>query len=162
MTLNSHGQCHECNHSAPSQIPLPSKPANPPSTQFEQIFADLFEFGGHHYLVDGDCLSRWSEIFSTPSGSSTQGPVSQIILCSFSDPEEISSDGNPEFTACTATKFLQRWGVRHHMSSAYHPQSYGRAEVAVKNAKRLLRSNMGPTGTLNNNRLLHAPTAKYS
>ena len=53
-------------------------------------------------------------------------------------------------------EFLRRWGVKHRVSSAYHPQSNGRAEVAVKTAKRLLRSNVGPSGALDSDRLLRA------
>ena len=37
-----------------------------------------------------------------------------------------------------------------------HPQSNGRAEVAVKSAKRLLRSNTDSSGTLDNDRFLRA------
>ena len=53
-------------------------------------------------------------------------------------------------------QFMRRWGVRHRVSSAYFPRSNGRAEVAVKSAKRLLRSNVGPGGSLNNDRFLKA------
>ena len=153
--------CRECNRNAPSQAPLPSEPAIPPSTPFEQIFADFFEFGGHHYLVVGDRLSGWSEIFSTPSGSSLSG-ARGLISClrsffsTFGVPEELASDGGPEFKADATAEFLHRWGVKHRLSSAYHPQSNGRAEVAVKSAKRLLRCNVGPTGSLDNDRLLRA------
>ena len=39
------------------------------------------------------------------------------------------------------------------MSSAYFPQSNGRAELGVKTSKRLLRSNTGPTGCLDHDRV---------
>ena len=42
------------------------------------------------------------------------------------------------------------------MSSAYHPQSNGRAEVAVKATKRLMQANLGPTGALDSDRFLRA------
>ena len=153
-------QCRDCNRNAPSQGPTPSEPADPPSTPFEQVFADFFEFSGQHYLVVGDRLSGWSEIFATPSGTSHSG-ARGLIAClrsffsTFGVPEELSSDGGPEFTASATREFLQRWGVRHRLS-AYFPQSNGRAQVAVKCAKRLLRSNIGPTGTLDNDNLLRA------
>ena len=39
-------------------------------------------------------------------------------------------------------------GVTHRLSSAHFPQSNGRAEVAVKSAKRLLRDHCTPSGRL--------------
>ena len=45
-------------------------------------------------------------------------------------------------------EFLRTWGVEHRLSSAYHPQSNGRAEVTVKAMKRLLRSNVDQNGKL--------------
>ena len=42
------------------------------------------------------------------------------------------------------------------MSSAYFPQSNGRAEVAVKAAKRLLMANVSPSGDLNHDSFLRA------
>ena len=74
----------------------------------------------------------------------------------FGVPEELSSDGGPEFTAGITTDSLKKWGVQPRISSAYNPQSNGRAEVAVKTAKRLLRNNVGPTGSLDNDKLLRA------
>ena len=59
------------------------------------------------------------------------------------------SDGGLEFVAEETNDFFRRWGVRHKLSSAYFPQSNGRAEVAVKSTKRLLENNIGPGGDLN-------------
>ena len=46
--------------------------------------------------------------------------------------------------------------MKHRGSSNYNPQSNGRAEVAVKKAKRLLTSNTGPNGSLDNDKFLRA------
>ena len=153
--------CDTCNKNAPSQASTPSTPANPPSTPFEEVFADFFDFGGHHYLVVGDRLSGWVEIFSTPTGTSKAGALGLIaclrsFFATFGVPQELASDGGPEFTADATSDFLTRWGVIHRISAAHHPQSNGRAEVAVKTAKRLMRSNVTPTGALDNDRLLRA------
>ena len=154
-------RCRECNRNAPSQASTPSEPATPPLTPFEQIFADFFEFAGHHYLIAGERLSGWSEIFSTPSGTAWSGAKGLIgclrsMFATFGVPDQLSSDGGPEFMAGATKEFLKRWNVDHRISSAYHPQSNGRAEVAVKTAKRLLRSNIGPNGSLDNDKLLRA------
>ena len=110
-------RCRECNRNAPSQAPLPSEPAVPPLTPFEQIFADFFEFGGHHYLVAGDRLSGWCEIFSTPSGSASSGARGLIkclrsLFSVFGVPIELSSDGGPEFMASHTQDFFKRWGIQ--------------------------------------------------
>ena len=71
-------------------------------------------------------------------------------------PEEISSDGGPKFTAFVTKDFMRKWDIKHRVSSAYFPQSNGRAEVAVKVAERLLMSYISPNGHLNNDSFLRA------
>ena len=153
--------CMVCVKNAPSQPPVPTSPASPPATPFEQTFADFFECFGQHYLVIGDRLSGWSDVFQSPKGTPQAGSEG-LITClrnffsRFGVPDELASDGGPEFIASSTQDFLKRWGVGHRVSSAYHPQSNGRAEVAVKSAKRLLRSNTGSSGTLDTDRFLRA------
>lgn len=60
-------RCSDCNRNAPSQEATPPLPSSPPSTPFEAVFADFFDHGGHHYLVVGDRLSGWVEVFSSTS-----------------------------------------------------------------------------------------------
>ena len=154
-------ECYVCNKNAPTQAAQPTEYRNPPSAPFEQVFADFFLFAGHHYLVIGDRLSGWSEIYSAPSGTAYAG-AKGLVQClrlffrTFGVPDEIASDGGPEFTADTTKRFLEQWDVCHRLSSAYYPQSNGRAEVAVKSAKRLLRTNVGPNGSLNTDKFLRA------
>jgi len=80
----------------------------------------------------------------------------RTFFATFGVPEELSSDGGPEFKASHTEDFLRLWLVRHRVSSVGFPQSNGRAEVAVKTAKRLLMSNTGPTGSLDHDRFLRA------
>ena len=151
--------CANCCRNAPSQPSLPAAAPEIPSTPFESVFADFFEASGHHYLVAGDRLSGWVEVYSSPSGSSRSGSAGLIahmrtMFATFGVPVKLSSDGGPEFSATATTDFLSRWGVYHRESAAYNPKSNGRAEVAVKTAKRLLLSCIGPSGSLNNDKFL--------
>ena len=154
-------QCYHCNRIAPSQAPLPIKPASIPLTPFEQVFADFFHFSGYSFLVIGDRLSRWSEVFSTPTGTTNAGARGLIkclrqMFATFGVPVQLSSDGGPEFSASQTKEFLSTWDVEHRISSAYHAMSNGRAEVAVKTTKRLLMSNVDSGGSINNDNFLRA------
>ena len=153
--------CADCNRNAPSQAATPPLPSQPPSTLFEAVFADFFDYGGRHYLVVGDRLSGWTEVLSSTAGTPIGGSAGLVrhlrsFFSTFGVPQELSSDGGPEFTAGQTEEFLQLWGVKHRISSVSFPQSNGRAEVAVKTAKRLLQSNTGPTGSLDHDRFLRA------
>jgi len=153
--------CTDCNRNAPSQAATPPLPSQPPSTPFEAVFADFFDYGGRHYLVAGDRLSGWVEVLSSTAGTSLGGSAGLVrhlrsFFSTFGVPQELSSDGGPEFKARYTEDFLQLWGVKHRISSVSFPQSNGRAEVAVKTAKRLLMSNTGPTGSLDHDRFLCA------
>ena len=155
-------ECDDCNRNAPSQATLPSEPSNPPSLPFQQIVADFYDFGGFHYLVAADRLSGFSEAFLTPTGTSHAG-ARGLVAClrkwfeAFGVPEQISSDGGTEFTSEYTQAFFSKWGVEHRISSAYHPQSNGRAEVAVKTVKRLMHNNTNTaSGSLDTDRFLRA------
>ena len=109
----------------------------------------------------GDRLSGWTEIVQVRKNSASSGAKGlcealRKIFATFGVPEEISSDGGPEFVATEATDFYSRWGLKHRLSSAYFPQSNGRAEVAVKITKRLLEDNMTEDGTLNTDKMVRA------
>uniref|UniRef100_A0A1A8MJ20 Integrase catalytic domain-containing protein n=1 Tax=Nothobranchius pienaari TaxID=704102 RepID=A0A1A8MJ20_9TELE len=98
---------------------------------------------------------------NSPAGTNLGGSIGLIhhlsaFFATFGVPEELSSDGGPEFSAGRTADFLRLWQVKHRMSSVGFPQSNGRAEVAVKTAKRLLVSNTGPTGNLDHDRFRRA------
>ena len=153
--------CRTCHKNAPSQPKLPPIAPKIPTTPFQMICSDYFKLGAFWYLVTVDRLSGWSEVaqIKAQSGSSGAKGLCQALrqlFATFGVPEEISSDGGPEFTAGESKDFYQRWGVKHRISSAYHPQSNGRAELAVKITKRLLENNTGPNGELNTDKVVCA------
>ena len=75
---------------------------------------------------------------------------------SYGFPEEISTDGGPQFTSHQFKLFLKTWDIHHRLSSAEYPQSNGRAEVGVKTAKRIIRDNISNDGSMNNDRIVSA------
>ena len=124
------------------------------SEEAPEIFVDYFDYAARHFLIVGDRLSGWSDVFGTPAGTTVTGANALVRLlrsyfATFGVPEEISSDGGPEFTAFVTQGFMHKWDIKHRVSSAYFPHFNGRAEVAVKAAKSLLVSNISPNGDLN-------------
>ena len=106
-------------------------------------------------------MSGWTEVIQIKDGfgkSGSKGLCEALrkMFATFGVPEEISSDGGPEFVARESVDFFNRWGVKHRLSSAYFPQSNGRAEVAVKVMKRLLEDNISIDGSLNNDNIVRA------
>ena len=65
--------CRSCNSNGPSQASTPSTPQDVPSTPFEAVFTDFFKFAGYNYLLAGDRLSGWVEIYKAASGTSQAG-----------------------------------------------------------------------------------------
>ncbi len=153
--------CRSCHRNAPSHAKLPPTAPEIPTTPFQMIFADYFQLKAKHYLVAGDRLSGWTEVVqarmdSASSGSKGLCEALRMIIARVGVPEEISSDGGPEFTSKEAADFYARWGIKHRLSSAYFPQSNGRAEVAVRITKRLLEDNMAENGSLNTDKMVRA------
>ena len=70
--------------------------------------------------------------------------------------KEITTDGQKTLCSMEVEDFLARWGVKHRVSSAYHPMANKRAEVAVKQAKRLIEGNLGVKGELKTERFAQA------
>ena len=71
-------------------------------------------------------------------------------------PDELASDGGPEFTSSATEKFLKNWGVHHRLSSVAFPHSNCRAEIGVKTMKRLLSDNISPNGDLDTDKVQRA------
>ena len=155
------GVCRPCIKNAPSHAKLDPIPPIIPTTPFEAVVPDYFDYHGMHYLVVADRLSGWIEIYKVKTGSQSSGSSGLILLlkrffATFGIPKEVSSDGGSEFIALETRDFLTRWGAYHHSPSAYNPQSNGRAELAVKYTKRLLEDNISQDGNLDTHAFVRA------
>ena len=65
-------------------------------------------------------------------------------------------NGGPTLDEKLRRKFLDRWGIRHRLSSAYYPASNSRAELGVKASKRMIKDNTGPGRNVNNDEVSRA------
>ncbi|XP_060605955.1 uncharacterized protein LOC132758355 [Ruditapes philippinarum] len=96
-----------------------------------------------------DRYSNWPIVERSSNGA--EGLITSLrrTFVTFGIPDELTSDGGPEFTATTTRQFLKDWGVHHRLSSVAFPHSNCRAEIGVKTVKRLIADNTGRNGDLN-------------
>ena len=64
--------------------------------------------------------------------------IKSHIICCYGVPHELISDKGVHFRAEVDT-LLQKYGIQHHRSSAYRPQTNGTIEATNKNIKNILR-----------------------
>lgn len=96
-------------------------------------------------MLTGIQTGQWHK-----SESGAEGLVKRLreTFVTFGIPEELTSDGGPQFTAGKTQEFLEAWGVRHRLSSVANPHANCRAEIAVKTVKRMLVDNISAVGSL--------------
>ena len=155
---NYKSSCQTCIKISPSQSQEPLLLAPIAEWPFQQICADFFENEGHSYLTIVDRYSSWLNIYPFPHQTANSNAIItqfRSLFSSYGVSEELSTDGGPQFTSNTFQQFLKDWGVKHRLSSAGYPQSNGRAELAVKSAKRIIQEN-SVNGTLDNNKTTQA------
>ena len=56
----------------------------------------------------------------------------------FGTPMTINSDGGSHFSNKVFEKLISKYGIKHIMSLAYHPQINGQAEISNKEIKKIL------------------------
>ena len=66
------------------------------------------------------------------------GFLQRNILSRFRAPRTIISDGGSHFVNKVFDKLMGRYGIKHIMSLAYHPQTNGQAEISNREIKKIL------------------------
>ena len=97
--------------------------------------------GGHEYiLVAIDYFTKWVEAASY--AKLTAARVAKFIISNiivrYGVPHELISDRGVHFRG-EVDILVQEYGIQHHRSSAYRPQTNEVVEDTNKNIKRILR-----------------------
>ena len=93
-----------------------------------------------YILLAVDYVSKWVE--AIPTRTNDAKVVAQFlrshIFSRFGTPRALITDNGTHFCNKVIDKVLQKYGVRHRTSLAYHPQSNGQAEVSNREIKSIL------------------------
>ena len=70
------------------------------------------------------------------------GFLQRNILSRFGTSRTIINDGGSHFANKVFEKLMGRYGIKHIMSLAYHPQTNGQAEISNREIKKILEKNV--------------------
>ena len=85
--------------------------------------------GNSYMMVITDYLSKWSECYPLRDCTATAAAVCLADWCSrYGAPFHLVSDQGRQFTSDMVKEFCRIWGIHHHFTSSYHPQSDGQDE----------------------------------
>ena len=129
--------CHRCgerNHpTAAAKAPLCQRPR--PSRPFDIVETDIkgplpsSPDGYRYILVFQDAFSKYAEM--TPIAIASAHTVSTKLrewIGRYGIPRTIHSDQGACYTSTTFNELCAKYGIRHTVSSAYHPQANGSVE----------------------------------
>ena len=141
-------ECGDCHRIAKSNAMEPPEDIAQPDYPFQQLCSDYFTYMNNNYLVFVDRYSNWPIVFKESGTASNLVKRLREVFITFGIPEDLTTDGGPQFTADITQEFLKSWGVHHRLTSVGNPHANTRAEIAVKSVKRMLMANTSPTGSL--------------
>ena len=97
-------------------------------------------FGNTYILLAVDYASKLVETTACQKNyaNTVMGFLQRNILSRFGTPRTIISDGRSNFANKVFDKIMGRYGIKHIMSLAYHPQTNGQAEISNREIKKIL------------------------
>ena len=99
-----------------------------------------------HILLAVDYVSKWMEAIPTRTNDHkvVLKFLKEHIFSCFGVPRAIISDGGLHFCNQPFENLLKKYGVTHKVSTAYHPQTKGQAELANRKIKHILEKIVAP------------------
>ena len=143
---NAVTHCHICQSERASPAKAPLHPWEWPSKPWDRLHIDhAGPFHGKLFLIVVDAHSKWIEVFIV-SSTSAECTISKLqsLFITHGLPSQIVSDNGSGFTSAEFKKFCADNGVRHILTSPYHPSSNGLAERAVQTFKSAVSKLEGP------------------
>ncbi|GJT87758.1 reverse transcriptase domain-containing protein [Tanacetum coccineum] len=100
--------------------------------------------GNKYILVAVDYVSKWVEAQALPTNDARVViRFLRRLFARFGVPKALISDREMHFCNSQLEKALQKYGVTHKLSIAYHPQTNRQTEVTNRAIKRILERSVG-------------------
>ena len=108
-----------------------------------------------YILLAVDYVSKWLE--AIPTRTNDAKVVAQFLrshtFSRFGTPRALITDNGTHFYNKVIDKVLQKYGVHHRTSLAYHPQSNGQAEVSNREIKSIMKKTVNSSRRIGLKRL---------
>ncbi|XP_065851199.1 uncharacterized protein, partial [Euphorbia lathyris] len=96
-------------------------------------------FGKNYILVSVDYVSKWVEAIATSTNDSkVVVKFLNSIFCRFGVPRVMVSDGGTHFVNRAFESLMKKYRVHNRISTPYHPQTNGQAEISNRELKWIL------------------------
>lgn len=133
-------KCSTCNKFQYAKQKEPLMMREVPKGSWIRVGTDLFQYAGKTYLIVYDAYSNYPEVqLLTEYTSEAVITCLKEIFARNGIPQELLSDGGPQYGSQAIAKFALEYDFRHVLSSPYFPQSNGLSEKGVQVMKRLVR-----------------------
>ncbi|GJR31010.1 reverse transcriptase domain-containing protein [Tanacetum coccineum] len=100
--------------------------------------------GNKYILVAVDYVSKWVKARALPTNDSCVViKFLRRLFARFGVPKALISDQGTHFCNSQLEKALQKYGVTHKLSIAYHPQTNGQTQVTNRVIKHILERSVG-------------------
>ncbi|GJR46311.1 reverse transcriptase domain-containing protein [Tanacetum coccineum] len=95
--------------------------------------------GNKYILVAVDYLLKWVEAKALPTNDArVVVKFLKSLFARFGTPRAIISDRGTHFCNDQFAKVMSKYGVTHHLATAYHPQTSGQVELSNRGLKHIL------------------------
>jgi cleavage and polyadenylation specificity factor subunit 1 len=141
--------CQECQRAKVTKQPAaPVQPIPVPCARFTHVHVDLVgplpaTADGHQYIFTAiDRSTRWAEAFPLKAVAAADCADAFIAgwVSRFGVPSCLTSDRGVQFCSAVWAAMMSRLGIKHIMTTAYHPQSNGVLERFHRRLKDALRA----------------------